>query len=101
MPARHKIAAFVLLSSSAAFAGVPHEPPPPDDQVNPKLLALRDKLFLADPREAMATVMARFRALCDRDGYPLVGNINTKGSQPHQPSEVCTAVREHETKPKA
>ena len=42
--------------------------------------------------------LARFRPLCDADGYPLVGNIATKGQTiGSQPSELCTLVREQQS----
>jgi hypothetical protein len=42
---------------------------------------------------------AKFRPLCDADGYPLVGNIRSKGDDDRmQPSALCELVRETKTK---
>jgi hypothetical protein len=38
--------------------------------------------------------MARYRPLCDKDGYPLVGNLSRKSPDPGlEPSELCAEVR--------
>jgi hypothetical protein len=67
-----------------------------------KIVELRDRLF-GEARVDDKT-LPRFRALCDADGYPLVGNVATKGRDAmRQPSSVCARVRkierphEHET----
>jgi hypothetical protein len=89
---RHRIATVLLLSSAAAFASPDHRPPP-DATAKPELLKLRAELFqLAG--DAAKQQLDHFRPLCDADGYPLVGNIVTKGERT-QPSEVCARVREH------
>jgi acyl-CoA synthetase (AMP-forming)/AMP-acid ligase II len=89
---RHRIATVLLLSSAAAFASPDHRPPP-DDKAKPELLKLRAELFHLTG-DAAKQQLDHFRPLCDADGYPLVGNIATKGERT-QPSEVCAAVREH------
>jgi hypothetical protein len=98
MSARHRFAALILLSSTAsvstASASPEEHPPPGDDHVKPALLKLRNELR-GMTRDTAVKVLPRFRALCDADGYPLVGNIATKGeSDRMQPSEVCRLVRE-------
>jgi hypothetical protein len=94
MAHKHTIFAVLLLSSATALAS-PGEgarrPPPPDDQAPRELLELRGKLLKAGRVQAKADI-GRFRALCDQDGYPLVGNIANKSNM-YQPSELCSDVR--------
>ena len=92
---RHRIATALLLSSAAAFAS-PERRPPDDDHAKPELLKLRAELFHST-EDAAKKQLAHFRPLCDADGYPLVGNIATKGER-FQPSELCAIVRETKAK---
>jgi hypothetical protein len=74
MSARNRIATLVLLSSK------------------PELLKLRRELYNMQYDDA-AKQLPRFRALCDADGYPLVGNIASKGDgRRMQPSEACNTL---------
>jgi len=93
MPHRNRIFAILLLSAGAAAASSPGEgrKPPPDSTVAPALLDLRAKL-LGTPRDQARADAGRFRALCDDDGYPLVGNIANKTGR-YQPSELCADLR--------
>jgi hypothetical protein len=59
---------------------------------DPKLLALRDELDRLNDSQA-SQQKSRFRALCDADGYPLVGNVMRKGPSGAQPSFLCRLVR--------
>lgn len=60
---------------------------------DPKLLQLRDEMF-GLPRDKVMADTARFRPLCDKDGYPLVGNLMRKvPEQGPQPSELCAEIR--------
>jgi hypothetical protein len=94
---RHRIATVLLLSSATAFASPDHRPPT-DDKAKPELIKLRAEMFHLRGDEVKQQV-ARFRPLCDADGYPLVGNIRSKGDDDRmQPSALCTLVRE--SKPK-
>jgi len=98
MSARHRLAALILLSSTAsaspASASPGAHPPPGDGEVKPALLKLRSELR-GMTRDTAVKVLPRFRALCDADGYPLVGNIATKGEDDRmQPSEACRLLRE-------
>jgi hypothetical protein len=77
---------ILLLASTPAFGK-----PPPDDQAPQALIELRSELFEAGREKALEQV-PRFRALCDTDGYPLVGNAVRKGDV-FQPSQFCSAVR--------
>lgn len=85
-------------STASAQAAAPPEAaaqhlPPPDDKADPKLLALRDELDRATPTEVLAKE-AHFRPLCDKDGYPLVGNLNRKAPSPGTaPSALCASLR--------
>lgn len=79
----------VPLAPSASAAAVPI--PPEDDEADPKLLALRTELD-AEKRENALSKQAHYRPLCDKDGYPLVGNLHRKG-RGLQPSELCALVR--------
>lgn len=93
----HRIATVLLLSSATAFASPEHRPPP-DAKAKPALIKLRGEMFEL-PGDKVKQQLARFRPLCDADGYPLVGNISTKGDDDRmQPSALCTLVRE--SKPK-
>jgi hypothetical protein len=65
--------------------------PPPDDKAPPALIKLRFELFAAG-RDGARAQTSHFRPLCDRDGYPLVGNMASKGNL-YQPSEFCAELR--------
>ncbi|MFV8755066.1 hypothetical protein ACNOYE_31335 [Nannocystaceae bacterium ST9] len=65
--------------------------PPPDAEAPEALIELRSELFKAGPEQAQQEV-PRFRALCDADGYPLVGNAVRK-TDVYQPSQFCEALR--------
>ncbi|HET9987662.1 MAG TPA: hypothetical protein VFQ65_04065 [Kofleriaceae bacterium] len=94
---RHRIATVLLLSSATAFASPGHRPPP-DDKAKPELIKLRGEMFEL-PGEKVKQQLARFRPLCDADGYPLVGNIRTKGDGDRmQPSTLCALARESKAK---
>jgi hypothetical protein len=94
---RHRIATVLLLSSAAAFASPDHRPPT-DDKAKPELIKLRAELFQLD-KDGAKQQRAKFRPLCDADGYPLVGNIRSKGDDDRmQPSALCELVRETKTK---
>lgn len=82
---------ILLLASTPAFA----KPPPPDDKAPEALIELRHELFEAGREQALQQ-MPRFRALCDAEGYPLVGNVVRKG-EVFQPSQFCSAVRASKT----
>ncbi len=86
-----------LISSAAALAiAAPAmaspEPPPPDAKAKKELLVLRGKL-LGTPRPEARAQRATFRPLCDRWGYPLVGDVATAKGEAYQPSELCADVR--------
>lgn len=96
---RNAIATVLLLSAAAATSSAPPvsaspASPPPDAQVKKELLQLRGKL-LGTPRAEARAGAAKFRALCDAHGYPLVGNVAAKGDV-YQPSELCSDVRKSE-----
>jgi len=46
-------------------------------------------------RDKAQSDVSRFRPLCDKDGYPLVGNMANK-SNVYQPSQFCSDVRKIE-----
>ncbi|MBS2015447.1 MAG: hypothetical protein JST00_21340 [Deltaproteobacteria bacterium] len=80
-------------SSGIPPSADPHAPPPADDKVDPKLLALRERLAEAGREKALADEKT-FRPLCDADGYPLVGNLARKSPKgPFGPSELCAELR--------
>ncbi len=96
MPHKRTILTVFLLSSASALASPEARKPPPDDQAPKPLIELRGKLIQAG-RAAARADLGRFRALCDQDGYPLVGNLANK-SGVYQPSELCSDVRKAEHK---
>ena len=87
----HKLLTVLLLSSAPAGAC---PPPPPDSEVPAALRELRADLIKAGHDKVQADA-SRFRALCDKDGYPLVGNLVGKRGV-YQPSEFCSDVRKQE-----
>lgn len=95
MARKHKLLTVLLLSSAPAVASpsAPHAPPPDSAAAKP-LLELRAQLLHAGRDKAQGDV-GKFRALCDKDGYPLVGNIANKGDM-YQPSQFCSDVRKTE-----
>jgi hypothetical protein len=57
------------------------------------LVALRNELDTQTEAGALAR-RAHFRPLCDKDGYPLVGNLIRKGSSAgYGPDAFCAAIR--------
>lgn len=79
----------------------PSEPPAPPVVVaepaavreTPALVALREALR-AETIEGARAKIAHYRPLCDKDGYPLVGNVVRKSPKPElQPSELCADLR--------
>jgi hypothetical protein len=94
MARKHTILTALLLSSAPAMASPPPRTPPPDEQASKQLLELRVQLARAGHDKAHAEI-GRFRALCDQDGYPLVGNIANK-TKVYQTSQFCADVRKAE-----
>lgn len=93
MARKHTILTALLLSAAPASASPGARTPPPDSEVAKPLLELRSQLMRAGHDKVQADV-GRFRALCDKDGYPLVGNIANKSM--YQPSQFCADVRKSE-----
>jgi hypothetical protein len=96
MSRTHSIVTAVLLSAAPIAASPSGHAPAPEAQVPEPLRALRFALIKAGRAAALAEVV-HFRPLCDRDGYPLVGNLANKGDM-YQPSAFCTDVRQREAK---
>jgi len=100
MARTHRLLTVLLLAAPAAASPSPaspppaHRPPPADAQVSPALRELRADVMKAGRDKAQADV-ARFRPLCDADGYPLVGNLVEKATM-YQPSEFCRDLRQRE-----
>jgi hypothetical protein len=93
MTRKHTILTVLLLSvAPAAASPSAGHAPPADSEVAKPLLELRNQLFKTDKAKVD---VARFRALCDKDGYPLVGNVAAKGGV-YQPSQLCSDVRKAE-----
>jgi hypothetical protein len=68
--------------------------PPPERHLSqdPALLALREDL--AHETRGQVHNPDRFLPLCDKDGYPLVGNVMRKSPSPdYQPSAFCADLR--------
>jgi hypothetical protein len=80
-------------AEEAAAAKMTEESRPRPESQDPKLLALRSELASLEKGKIFSNV-ARFRPLCDKDGYPLVGNLARKGGPVgSDPSEFCAQVR--------
>lgn len=89
-------------ATSSAAAHAPSAPPaqvasaPP--VVDAKLEVLRGELASLKRADALSQ-LSHFRPLCDKDGYPLVGNLARKGDSPAHVeggldvSELCAEVR--------
>lgn len=68
-------------------------PAPSARSEDPKLVALRDELASTKESEALSN-LTRFQPLCDKDGYPLVGNLARKApGDGLAPSALCAEVR--------
>jgi len=91
MSRKHEILTVLLLSAAPAAASPDHRMPPPDAQVPKALRDLRVELAEAGRAKALGQ-LPKFRALCDQDGYPLVGNLAGKGDIYH-PSQFCAELR--------
>ena len=110
-----KILAFALSAGCTAPEPVKEPPraapevatthsPPPAATAEPE--PKRDLLIdIGDPRiNTLRAELARdknaldhaehYRPLCDKDGYPLVGNLQRKGPIEFEPSQICRAIRE-------
>jgi hypothetical protein len=92
------IASLQLVSNpSAAAEPAPPPAPPtppailPDEQQPHAQLELRANLYRTDEL-TLNVAHARFRALCDENGYPVVGNVASK-SMRHDVSSYCEDVR--------
>jgi len=96
MARKHTILTALLLSSAPATASPGAHTPPPDAEVGRPLIELRSELIRAGHDKVQSDI-GRFRALCDKDGYPLVGNIANKGNR-YQPSQFCADVRKSENR---
>ena len=94
MPRKRNILTVLLLSAAPAAASPDAHAPPPDAKVSKATLDLRMDLIRTGRDKAQADV-SRFRPLCDKDGYPLVGNMANK-SNVYQPSQFCSDVRKAE-----
>jgi hypothetical protein len=68
-------------------------PPLPPGPAGVALLDLSRQVHDAGPEKAREQA-AHFRPLCDKDGYPLVGNLMSKsGEQTYGPEEFCAEAR--------
>jgi hypothetical protein len=93
--AAEPVATVQLVSSPAPAAKPAPATPPvikPDGEQPENLLRLRSELYRADELTLHAS-HAKFRALCDANGYPVVGNVASK-SMRHDVTSYCEDVRE-------
>lgn len=84
------VAAVAAVDPTPAPAPAPAGPRP-DGDLPKALVELRSELYRKGAAAAVADP-ARFRALCDREGYPLVGNVANKGAM-YTVAEHCATVR--------
>jgi hypothetical protein len=94
--APYKVLAVALVTAACgkttADPPEPAQPAPAPANEDPRLLTLRTELD-HETRESAFAKQAHYRPLCDKDGYPLVGNLNRKGFAGVAPSELCADVR--------
>jgi hypothetical protein len=85
--------ATVQLVSSPAPAPAPATPPviKRDEEQSEAILRLRSELYRSDDL-TLNVAHAKFRALCDENGYPVVGNVASK-SMKHDVTSYCEDVR--------
>jgi hypothetical protein len=76
-------------ASAAPNESAPQQPVSPKD--DPALKALLAELERAG-RDVAMTQIEHFRPLCDKDGYPLVGNLARKGPT-YGPLAFCGELR--------
>jgi hypothetical protein len=96
-PAENTTSSSDKETSPSEPASTPAPEPKPGATEDPKpepaacdMIKLRDELA-AMTLETAVSQHEHFRCLCDDQGYPLVGNINSKGTTP---SAVCTTLKE-------
>jgi len=81
-------------SARVEHASATRVPPPPKPDA--KIYLLQSELYELDEERALAE-KARFRPLCDADGFPVVGNVMRK-STGYQASSFCAVVRNHKSR---
>src|SRR5262249_30578981 len=92
-----KILALAAIATAPACSKEPKSDPVTKAVVtetqgaDPNLVGLREELVTTDRKQVDAT-LKHFRPLCDKDGYPLVGNLNRK-SPNYDVTELCTEIR--------
>jgi hypothetical protein len=97
-PQPTSIAPVATVSAPAAKAEAPapaqvNAAPERHMSNDPKLLALGSEIQYTQ-RDKVVANLARFKPLCDKDGYPLVGNMARKGPPiGFQPSAFCEGLR--------
>ncbi|MBK8257985.1 MAG: hypothetical protein IPK82_35635 [Polyangiaceae bacterium] len=79
-------------SAQAVAVPVP-SPQPPEPEQNSPLALLRDELVSLGRIEKALLKKEHFRPLCDKDGYPLVGNVVTGKGPQVMPSQFCSVLR--------
>lgn len=88
-------------SSSAATASASSSAHAAPEHPDPALYPLAAELDAVGKTGAFAR-LSHFRPLCDKDGFPLVGNLVRKGPGPgadggYVPSQFCADVRKKAT----
>lgn len=100
MNSKRKILTVALLSAGLSSTAAASPSVAPDDKQPAWRLELRAKLYQTGEKANTATEMPRFRALCDAEGYPLVGNVANKGMR-YEVADYCRDVRTAAAKPKS
>lgn len=96
---KRKILTVALLSAGLSSSAAASPNVAPDDKQPAWRIELRASLYQAGETKAKAE-MPRFRALCDSEGYPLVGNVANKGMR-YEVADYCRDVRTAAAKPKS
>lgn len=78
--------------AAGSTASAPEARPLPKQFDDPKLNTLLSEVLQKPARDVFAH-LPKYRPLCDKDGYPLVGNVARKGAPEVQPSTLCEEIR--------
>jgi hypothetical protein len=96
VPVQEVAASAALIEPVLVASAIPARPVIPpivkdDSEQTEEIMRLRSELYGSDDL-TISVSHAKFRALCDENGYPVVGNVASK-SMRHDVSSFCEDVR--------